>query len=174
MILITGSEGLIGKAIVKHKPQVSKLDFIINEKGYLPLFKSIDIPSLKGKPKILELIPIEEEASFDIHEIYFDFESAKIKPESYPYLNALADYLKRNPSMKFEIIGHTDLHGTHEFNNKLSLARANSVKNYLIARGLDKNRFTVKGAGKTQPKVPEIGPGFDEMNRRTEFKLKEK
>ncbi len=163
-----------GKATVKHKPQVSKLDVIINEKGYLPLFKAIDIPSLKGKPEILELVPIEEEASFDIHEIHFDFESAKIKPESYPYLNALADYLKHNPSLKFEIIGHTDLHGTHEFNYELSLDRANSVKNYLIARGLDKNRFTVKGAGKKQPKVPKMGPGFDEKNRRTEFKLKAK
>ncbi len=160
-----------GEATIKHDPQVKDLDVAIIEKGYLPLFRTIDIPSAAGKPQLLELTPLEKEASFDIHSIHFDFESAKIKPESFPYLNALAEYLKSNPSLRFEIIGHTDLHGTDEFNNKLSLDRAQAVRDYLAARGIDKDRFTVRGAGKTEPRVPKLGPPHDEMNRRTEFKL---
>ncbi len=163
-----------GEAIVKHKPQVKTMDVIINEDGYLPLLETIDIPSLKGNPQILELVPIEKEASFDIHSIYFDFESAVIKPESHPYLDALTDYLRKHQSMRFEIIGHTDLHGTDEFNDKLSLDRAKSVKDYLVGKGLSKERFTIKGSGKRQPIFPKIGPEFDEKNRRTEFKLLEK
>ncbi len=163
-----------GEAIVKHKPRVKNLDVIINEEGYLPLFNTIDIPQTKGKPQILELVPIEKEASFDIHSIHFDFESSRIKPESYPYLNALADYLKKYSSLRFEIIGHTDLHGTDEFNNKLSLDRAQAVKNYLAGRDLDEKRFAISGAGKTRPIIPQLGPGIDEKNRRTEFKLLEK
>ncbi len=166
--------GKNGKAIVKRNPKVKKLDIIVKEKGYLPHFKTVEILSLKGKPIIVELVPIEEDESFDIQEINFDFESAKIKKESYPYLNALADYLKQNPALKFEIIGHTDLHGTNRFNYRLSLARANAVKKYLIARGLDAKRFTVKGAGKSQPRIRKKGLEFDEKNRRTEFKLKGK
>jgi outer membrane protein OmpA-like peptidoglycan-associated protein len=163
-----------GEAIIKHKPQVKDMDVVINEEGYLPLLETLDIPSLKGNPQILELVPIEKEASFDIHSIYFDFESAVLKPESFPYLDALTEYLKQYQTMKFEIIGHTDLHGTDEFNDKLSLERANSVKQYLIGKGLTGDRFTIRGAGKRQPISPKLGPGFDEKNRRTEFKLIEK
>ncbi len=70
-----------------------------------------------------------------------------------------------------EIVGHTDLHGTDEYNNQLSLKRADAVKNYLVEKGLDPKRFKIYGAGKTQPVVNQIGKGFDELNRRTEFKI---
>lgn len=163
-----------GEASVTYDPLVKELDVAVNEPGYFPLFRTVDVPSAKGKPQILELIPIEKEASFDIHSIHFDFESAKIKPESFRYLNALTEYLKKSPTLRFEIIGHTDMHGTDEFNDKLSLDRAQAVKNYLTAKGLDEKRFTVKGAGKRQPKVKGTGPGPDEQNRRTEFRLLEK
>ena len=163
-----------GEATVKYNPKVKNLDVSINEEGYLPVFETIDIAGVKGKPQIFELSRIEKEASFDVHSIYFDFESAKIKPESYPYLDAFAEYLKKHATMRFEIIGHTDLHGTDEFNDKLSLERAKSVKEYFTGKGLDEKRFTVKGLGKRQPVIPKLGPDFDEKNRRTEFKLLEK
>ncbi|MBN2402875.1 MAG: PD40 domain-containing protein [Spirochaetes bacterium] len=163
-----------GEAVVKYNPKVKNVDVSINEEGYLPVFDTIDVALVKGKPQIFELSRIEKEASFDIHAIYFDFESAKIKPESYPYLDAFSEYLKKHSTMRFEIIGHTDLHGSDEFNDKLSLDRAKSVKEYFVGKGLHKDRFTVKGIGKRQPIIPKLGPDFDEKNRRTEFKLLEK
>ncbi len=110
-------------------------------------------------------------ASFEIHAIYFDYDSAKIKKESYPVLDSIYRFLRENSSLKFEIIGHTDLHGSEEYNNTLSLKRAESVRDYFLAKGLDPSRFTVKGAGKSEPKINNIGPGYDEKNRRTEFKV---
>ncbi|MBN2039295.1 MAG: PD40 domain-containing protein [Spirochaetes bacterium] len=163
-----------GKAVLKYQPEVKDLDIAVNEEGYLPFFEKINILSLKNDALILELVPIEKEASFDIHSIYFDFESAKIKPESYLYLNAFVGYMKKHKTMKFEIIGHTDLHGSDAFNDKLSLDRAVSVKNYLAGKGIDGTRLSVRGAGKRKPIIPQIGSEFDEKNRRTEFKLLEK
>ena len=164
-----------GEAIISPHKDSQEMDIIIGENGYLPLFKTIELPkALEEQPLVLELSPVEKEASFEIHAIHFDFESARIKPESHPYLKALAAYLKKNPSLCFEIIGHTDLHGSDEFNNRLSLARAQAVKDFLTGKGLDEKRFIVRGAGKSQPKLPKIGPGYDEQNRRTEFRLIER
>ncbi len=110
-------------------------------------------------------------ASFEIHAIYFDYDSAKIKEESYPVLESILRFLKENDSLRFEIIGHTDLHGTEEYNLGLSKRRAESVRDYLVSKGLDSARFNVRGAGESEPRINQTGPGFDEKNRRTEFKV---
>ncbi|HDP79985.1 MAG TPA: OmpA family protein, partial [Spirochaetes bacterium] len=160
-----------GEAKVKYHPIVKELDIFISREGYLPHFESIAADDYRDKAKLIQLVPIEKEASFDIHAIYFDFESARIRPESLPFLKKLADYLKQQPTLKFEIIGHTDLHGSEDFNLKLSLERAKAVRDFLAGLGIDPSRFAVRGAGKSQPKVPKKGKGFDEQNRRTEFRL---
>ncbi len=110
-------------------------------------------------------------ASFDIHAIYFDYDSAAIKKESFSVLDSIRRFLEENRALRFEIIGHTDLHGSDEYNNQLSLRRAEAVLKYLVDGGLDPARFTVRGAGKGEPRVNALGPGFDEKNRRTEFKV---
>jgi len=112
-----------------------------------------------------------KEANFETRAIHFDYDRADIKKESHPYLDALAAFLKENGDIRLEIVGHTDLHGTDEYNNKLSLERAESVKKYLAEKGLDAERFKTAGAGKTQPVVRQTGKGFDELNRRTEFRI---
>lgn len=160
-----------GEAEITYNPAVKTIDLNISEKGYMPLFKTIDLAKARGVPQLIELLPVEKEARFDIHAIHFAFESARIKPESIPYLDALAEYLKKSPALRFQVIGHTDLHGTDEFNNKLSLERARAVKAYLVDKGIDASRLTIRGAGKTEPKVGKTGPEFDEQNRRTEFRL---
>jgi len=109
--------------------------------------------------------------SFDTRAIYFDFDRASIKSESYSYLDALAKYLKESPKIKVEIIGHTDLHGEEDYNKRLSLQRARAVKEYLVQRGLDPQRFKVSGAGESRPVRKGTGSGIDELNRRTEFKI---
>ena len=112
-----------------------------------------------------------QEASFETRAIHFDFDKAVIWNESYPYLDALAAFLKDHGDADIEIIGHTDLHGTDEYNNRLSQKRAEAVKEYLAGRGLDPKRMKIFGAGKTRPIVNQIGKGYDELNRRTEFKI---
>jgi outer membrane protein OmpA-like peptidoglycan-associated protein len=108
--------------------------------------------------------------SFDTRAIYFDFDKASIKSDSFSYLNALTAYLTENKKIRLEIIGHTDLHGAADYNLELSRRRAQSVKDYLVKKGLDPKRFIVSGAGAGRPVKKGTGAGIDELNRRTEFK----
>jgi len=85
--------------------------------------------------------------------------------------------LKRNPTLKIQISGHTDNHGSHEYNIQLSQSRAQSVVDWLINRGTEKERLTAVGYGETQPITPNENPdGSDnpegrQLNRRTEFEI---
>jgi outer membrane protein OmpA-like peptidoglycan-associated protein len=152
-------------------PYLNELDISIKEKGFLPLMKTIHPEKIGDEVMILAMTPLEKEASFDIHSIHFDFDSATIRQKSYRYLDSLASYLKENAKIRFSIIGHTDLHGPEHYNKKLSLKRARSVRDYLIDKGIAADRFEIEGAGESNPRIPKKGPPYDEQNRRTEFKV---
>jgi outer membrane protein OmpA-like peptidoglycan-associated protein len=85
--------------------------------------------------------------------------------------------LTENPAITIEIGGHTDSKGTNAYNQKLSEARAQSVVDYLVSKGIDKSRLFAKGYGETMPVAPNTkedgtdNPEGREMNRRTEFKI---
>ncbi len=113
----------------------------------------------------------QKKDDFETRAIYFDYNSHKLKERSFEYLDALAKFLKKNPTIKLEIIGHTDLHGSDEFNLKLSKKRAASVMKYLVSKGTNKKRLRIKGEGKRKPVIDKIGKEFDILNRRTEFKI---
>lgn len=125
----------------------------------------------KGLFDIYSAFIFPQKENFETRAILFDFDKSEIKAESYPYLDALAKFLKGHGTIGLEIIGHTDLHGTDEYNNKLSLDRAESVKKYLTGKGLEAARFRISGAGRTRPVVNRTGEGYDELNRRTEFRI---
>ena len=123
----------------------------------------------KGGFDIYSTFIFRGDQNFESRAIFFDFNSQKIKDESYPYLNALAKFLQKKPKKKLRIIGHTDIHGSEKFNQKLSEKRADSVKEYLIKKGISKSRLTTTGKGKRTPIVNKTGPEYDRQNRRTEF-----
>ncbi|MBV8759112.1 MAG: OmpA family protein [Deltaproteobacteria bacterium] len=84
--------------------------------------------------------------------IYFEYDKAIIKKESYPILDAVAATLQGNPSIQLvEIQGHTDERGDDAYNLDLSDRRAHSVRQYLIDKGVDEKRLTAQGYGETQP-----------------------
>lgn len=140
--------------------------------GYLPATEDTDVPTLEGNTYLLPLKKLVKNASLNVRSIYFDFDSARIRKSSEPTLRMILDFLKQNPKAEFEIIGHTDLNGTAEYNQDLSEKRADSVRSWLTSHGIDKDRLSVSGAGKSRPIVAKRGKPFDEQNRRTEFKLK--
>ncbi|HMR23925.1 MAG TPA: OmpA family protein [Oligoflexia bacterium] len=106
-----------------------------------------------------------------IENIFFEFDSATISKTSYGHLNQSIETLKRYPNLFVLIEGHTDSIGTHEYNDKLSLARAKSVKTYLVTHGLDEKRLAVKGYGSTKPMANNDTDEGRAQNRRIEFKL---
>lgn len=133
-----------------------------------------------------------------IENIFYDFDKATLRPESQKALVELIILLEDNPNVTIELSAHTDRKGSDEYNNKLSLQRAQSVIDYLIAGGIEKERLTPAGYGKTIPKTvtkalakkydflpegqvldatfigtlkPDQQEIADQINRRTEFKV---
>ncbi len=104
--------------------------------------------------------------------VYFDFNSAKIKPQYYPEIEKFAKFLKKNPKIKVEIQGHTDSIGSDEYNLKLSQKRAEAVRDLLIKKyGISPDRLTAKGYGETKPIAPNSTPEGRAKNRRVEAVL---
>jgi OOP family OmpA-OmpF porin len=112
----------------------------------------------------------KEQGSIIFRNILFDFDKSNIKPESYPILDEVTDYLKANPNVKMEVQGHTDGKGTAAYNLKLSDRRAASVKTYLVGKGVEGDRLETKGYGLTKPVAPNDTEENRARNRRVEFK----
>ncbi|MCQ2286926.1 MAG: OmpA family protein [Bacteroidales bacterium] len=109
--------------------------------------------------------------TFILKNIFFDFDKSTLVKESYVELDNLVSYLKANKSLKIEIGGHTDDQGSEEYNEKLSLSRAESVYKYLISKGIESNRLTYKGYGESMPIDDNSTEKGRAANRRTEFKI---
>lgn len=101
----------------------------------------------------------------------FEFGKADIKKESLPYLDKLVETLLKEKKWTLEIQGHTDDKGSEEYNLKLSQNRANSVKKYLVSKGVSADVITAIGFGESKPLVPNDSDANREKNRRVEFKV---
>lgn len=150
---------------------LDSMDVFIEAKGYLPYYRKIENDENMDPQVEIILVPIKKNSSFTMQDIYFDYEKSEIKKESFPYLDRLSEYLKNNPTLKLQIIGHTDLHGSEAYNLELSKERAVAVENYLVKKGVGENRLNSLGAGKSQPVIDEVNSHADRLNRRTEFKI---
>jgi outer membrane protein OmpA-like peptidoglycan-associated protein len=104
--------------------------------------------------------------------IYFKFNKASFKDDSFEELNKLEAMMSDNTGLQIEISGHTDNIGSKAYNKQLSQRRANAVKDYLVKKGVDARRITAVGYGEAQP----LASNDDEkegreLNRRVEFKV---
>ena len=108
-----------------------------------------------------------------IEGIYFDSGKATIRPKSKATLTKAVDVLTEFPTVRIEISGHTDSKGNDAFNQRLSEDRANAVKEYFTARGIDASRIETRGAGEDEPIDDNKTRKGRAKNRRIEFKLLE-
>ena len=104
--------------------------------------------------------------------VNFDFNKATLRPEAFPILNNAVEILLNHPDVSVDIVGHTDQVGSDKSNDKLSLQRAESVKKYLIAKGVAASRLGTVGKGKRDLLFNENDPTSRFYNRRIEFRVK--
>ena len=90
-----------------------------------------------------------------------------------PVLNQFATSLNQNPVTTVTIIGHTDNTGSDAINNPLSVDRANSARDYLVSRGVARNRFQTEGRGSREPIADNSNPATRAKNRRVEIYVAE-
>lgn len=107
----------------------------------------------------------------ELYGVTFEFDSARLTEPARYALDRVASALKGQQTMEVEIAGHTDSVGPDEYNMALSLTRADSVRDYLVFRGIDANRMTAVGYGETQPIANNFTPEGRDLNRRTEFRI---
>lgn len=98
--------------------------------------------------------------------VFFGYDRYDLAPEAQATLDKQAQWLAQYPSVNVTIEGHSDERGTREYNLALGERRANSVKNYLIGRGVSPNRLNTISYGKEQPAVIGDNPGSWAQNRR--------
>lgn len=112
-------------------------------------------------------------STFVLHNIFFDYDKATLLQQSYNELHTLLGILQSHPTMKIEICGHTDGHGSIDYNQRLSENRARAVVDYLVSHGIDVRRLSFKGYGKSRPIDTNTTEEGRAKNRRVEFVVKE-
>ena len=112
----------------------------------------------------------------ELDKIYFDFNKSKIRQDAATTLNVLVDLMNKYPLMQIEVSAHTDYRGKDHYNLELSKRRAAATLEYLVSKGIDRNRLKSEGYGETQPLNNCVKPGVCdqagyELNRRCEFTI---
>ncbi len=148
--------------------------------GHISSNQSLDLTKVTKDGEVLskdmmldpiELAKIEPDATISLNNIFFDFDMATLKAESFPELNRIVSLMSDRPTLEVEISGHTDSTGPEEYNMGLSQRRAQSVVRYLTDKGVGTSRIKVSFFGETKPIESNATREGRSKNRRVEFKI---
>lgn len=146
-----------------------------NDKDTLPDLRD-KCPNQPGPPdgdgcpkKQYKLVTVTQSKIELKQKIFFATAKTRILSRSFPLLNEVAQVLKDRPSVHVRIEGHTDSRGNDAYNQRLSDGRANSVRAYLVQRGIDPVRMEAIGFGESRPIADNRTRSGRSMNRRVEF-----
>lgn len=127
------------------------------------------------------LIPTKSRGSITLDNVFFDLGKATLRKESFVELDKLYNFLEENESIRIEIAGHTDTRGDAQSNQVLSQNRAKSVYDYLIEKGIPRQRLRFRGYGQNEPLISdeeiaqmeteEDKERAHQQNRRTEYTI---
>ena len=106
---------------------------------------------------------------FEAKKIQFATGKATLLKVSFVPLDKVVAFMKENPEVKIDVMGHTDNTGTDAINEKLSQKRADAVKDYFVKKGISADRISSKGFGSTEPIADNSTSAGRAQNRRTEF-----
>lgn len=101
--------------------------------------------------------------------VLFDFDKSNLRPEGREVVNSVVNSLQANPNDTLTVVGHTDSIGTDEYNMGLGQRRANTVRDAIVAGGINANRVNAVSRGESEPAVPNDSPANRQLNRRVVF-----
>ncbi|OWQ90832.1 hypothetical protein CDN99_11745 [Roseateles aquatilis] len=130
----------------------------------------VEPPKVAPTPVPVPVKPTSEKVTYAA-DAFFDFDKSTLKPEAKAKLD---DLVSKTGGINLEVIiavGHTDSIGTDAYNQKLSVRRAEAVKDYLVSKGLEKNRVYTEGKGKKQPIADNKTAEGRAKNRRVEIEV---
>jgi OmpA-OmpF porin, OOP family len=133
-------------------------------------YNVLKMPSPEGTVEFEYKLIINPPKTYTLNNVFFDTGKSTLKPESSKELNELAEYMILKKNLSIEIAGHTDNVGNKDANMKLSQERANSVRQFLIKKGIAGERVIAKGYGDTQPVADNTTDEGKQKNRRTEVR----
>ena len=148
----------------------------VEAEGFMFVNQTVKLNGVSDQEKVVtrtvEMRKLQTGMVSVLRNLYFDFDKATFKQDSYNELNKLERMMLQNPAMQVEIAGHTDVVGTKAYNMFLSRKRAEAVKDFLTKKGIDARRIKAIGYGTTKP----LASNDDEregreLNRRVEFKV---
>ena len=146
-------------------PDSGEYGLNVRKPGYV--FYSSKIDKTKDTLYVL-LSKIERGKSVVLDNIFFAFDSFELDPKSDNEIDRLVSFLKDNPSVAIEIVGHTDNIGSEKRNRVLSENRALSVKKALVSKGVEGSRLVAKGLGMSAPVASNATEAGRQLNRRVE------
>ena len=155
--------GITAQIPNENYPTLQQIDSLIT--AHIP--KEVEKQVVVEKP-----VPVEKkENNLVLYGVNFEFNKSRLLPEAYPILEHAKEILKENPDVKVEVQGYCDYIGSDAYNQKLSEKRANTVRNYLVNAGIESNRITAVGYGKSNPVGDNKTAIGRAENRRIEFKI---
>jgi outer membrane protein OmpA-like peptidoglycan-associated protein len=119
----------------------------------------------------IQVSAVEENTKIDLNNVFFDFDKAVLKAESFPELDRIITLMGQKTGMQIEIAGHTDALGPESYNLGLSERRAKAVVKYLTNKGIEKARIATVFFGESKPADSNDNPEGRKKNRRVEFKI---
>lgn len=120
-------------------------------------------PKPKPAPKVERTIILDD--------VLFDFDRSNVKPEAAAILDRLVAFMNENKDKKAALSGHTDNVGTDAYNQKLSERRVNSVRDYVVKKGVESGRISGQGFGESKPIADNKTKEGRAKNRRVEIKV---
>ncbi|UBM60278.1 OmpA family protein [Marinilongibacter aquaticus] len=180
--LTTNEKGVFGPIPMQEETDylmlVSKEEYLTKREGFSMYGRSIPQILLRKSVTdttfntVIDLSKIFVGKTFVINNIYYDLDKADIRPDAAIELDKIVQILLDNPKLKIELGSHTDSRGTDMYNLRLSQRRAESAIEYIISRGIDRDRLVATGYGETELIIENAKTEEEhQVNRRTEFKI---
>lgn len=155
-------------------PYGERYGYLAEAEGFVAIGANINLTQEEEFKEIrqdLYLVPVEVGSRVTVNNIFFDFDKATLRNESYPELNRLLEFMNNYPNIRIHIQGHTDSVGDENYNQQLSERRADAVARFLRVNGINTDRLIVEGKGESDPIADNNSAEGRQQNRRVEFEI---